>query len=227
MIKNDNTLDYYTKSQQWRDDIYYGHQVKLRWSFLLNGILLTLLLISTIAFALLLPLKQSVPFILNHNQTTGEITQLGELKPDTYANDWTLSRYFIIRYITERESFHLDNLERPYQIAYAMSDNAIAQEYAKQADSNNPNSPYNLYGQHKFVTVHINSVAKLNDNTAEVHFEKTIHDKTSGQQLHIPMVSILKWRYSPMRTTQKVLDRNPLGFQVTYYHPSQVTLESK
>lgn len=88
----------------------------------------------------------------------------------------------------------------------------------------NPASPLNQYGKKSFITVTIHSMAALNDNTAEVHFEKIQHDKDSGQETRQSLVAIVKWRYDNMKTTQSQRDKNPLGFQVTYYQPTYVNI---
>lgn len=206
----------------WKDEVYDSLRVRLRLSFLLNSALMVLLIVGFIIIAALVPLKTSVPFVISHNETTGEITQLGNLNPADYETDWRLTRFFLIRYITNRESFHSDNLERPYQIAYTMSDKKVALAYEVLSSTNNPASPYQKYGKSHFVTVEVHSISKLNAHTAEVHFTKTVHDKNNAQETKIPYVTIVKWRYDKVTQTPKALDRNPLGFHVTYYQPSFV-----
>lgn len=209
---------------EWRYQCFDSVRLRLRWAWMVNGCLLILLGLSLGILFCLFPLKQTLPFVISLNETTGEITPLGELNPTSFDNQWTLTRFFILRYLQNRESYHADNLERPYQIAYAMSDSVLAEQYALEANTQNPNSPSQRYKQDKFVTVSVQSVAKLNDNTAEVHFEKILHDKITGSEGRMPMVAIVKWEYRAQKVTQKMLDRNPLGFTLTYYHPTPVTL---
>jgi len=214
-------------ASEWRYQCFDSLRLRLRWAFLLNGCLLILLGLSLCLLICLFPLKQTLPFVISLNETTGEMTQLGELNPTSFDNHWAVTRFFILRYLQNRESYHADNLERPYQIAYAMSDKVLAEQYALESSTQNPNSPSQRYRQEKYVTVTVQSIAKLNDNTAEVHFEKVLQDKITGTQGRMPMVAIVKWEYRTQKVTQKMLDRNPMGFTVTYYHPTPVTLRQE
>jgi type IV secretion system protein VirB8 len=223
--QSDSSSNYYQEADHWRYQIHESQTVWLHRSLLLNLLLLLLLTLMTAACLCLFPLKQSVPYVYALNQTTGELTQLGKAEPRTYAQDWLLTRYFLIQYVINRESYSADNLERPYQITYAMSDATIAKRYEEEVNSNNPRSPLNLYSKDKIVTVHVLSVSQLNHDTAEVRFIKTLHDKDANTQHRLQKTAIIKWKYTTPITTQKMLDRNPLGFKVTYYQVNQVNID--
>jgi type IV secretory pathway component VirB8 len=75
-----------------------------------------------------------------------------------------MTRFLLIRYVINRESYDADNLDRPYQIAWAMSDNEIAKDYANLVETSNTQSPFALYGKTKFITVHVLSVNILNND---------------------------------------------------------------
>lgn len=209
-------------SADWRYQQFESTRLRLRWSLVLNSVLFGLLGLSLALLFILLPLKQTVPYVISLNESTGEMSQVGELTPASIENKKLLTRYFILRYIQNRESYHADSLDRPYQIAYAMSAPNVAEMYAKEVNTQNNDSPFQRYGKDKFVTVAVKSVAWLNGNTAEVHFEKILHEHLNDKVTHMPMVAILKWDYQPQKTTLKILDRNPLGFKVIYYQPTPV-----
>ena len=94
--------NYYTNAKHWQQEIYHSLSLRLRWSMCLNGCCLTLLVLSLTSLCLLLPLKQTVPFVFSHHPKTGELTQLGELQPANFSGDWTLIRYFLMRYVSLR-----------------------------------------------------------------------------------------------------------------------------
>lgn len=216
---------YYQEASDWRYQMHESQTVWLHRSLLLNLLLLTLLTLFVIACLFLFPLKQSVPYVYALNQATGELTQLGKAEPKAYAQEWLLTRYFLIQYVINREGYSADNLERPYQVTYAMSDANIAKRYEEEVNSNNPNSPYNLYGKDKVMTVHVLSVSQLSPDTAEVRFIKTLHDKDANTEQKLQKTAIIKWQYTNPVATEKMLDRNPLGFKVTYYQVNQVNLD--
>jgi len=211
----------------WRYDKYESQKVWLNRSLLGLGVLACLLLLSLITNVMLFPLKEKVPYLYAVNETTGELTQLGQFIPDKADQSWLMTRFLLVRYITNREVYDFYNLDHPYQIAWAMSDNKVANDYAYEVSSDNPKSPFATYGKNKYVTTHVLSVNRLNENTAEVRFEQTLSDRTMGTQQKIQKAAIVKWQYTNPVTTQKMLERDPLGFKVIYYQPTQVNLESQ
>ncbi len=216
---------YYEEACDWRYQMYHNQSVWLNRSLLVVASLSVLLFLSLIANLFLFPLKQNVPFLYTVNETTGEITQLGQLNPNKLNQNDLMTRFLLIRYVTNRESYDADNLEQPYQIAWAMSDSAIATEYSDEVRTDNKSSPFALYGKNKYITVHVLSISTLNDQTNAVRFEQTLHDRNSGTEQTVQKESIVKWRYTEPETTEKALDRDPLGFKVTYYRSTQLSLD--
>lgn len=220
--QNKPTEHYYQAAADWQYDRYQSQKVWLQYSLFGNAGLLLALLVLLIAFSFLIPLKQKVPYLYAFNQATGEITKLGELKPTQLTANWQLTRYFIIHYVMNRESYDQDHLEIPYQLAWAQSSEAIRKHYDAEVDSHVATSPYRKYGKDKAITVRVVSVSRLNDNTAAIRFEKHLHDKAANTEQIAPQEAIIKWRYQSMKATQAQWDRNPLGFTVIYYQATPV-----
>jgi type IV secretion system protein VirB8 len=133
-----------------------------------------------------------------------------------------MARYFLRQYILYREGFDSDNLEYPYQIAWAMSSDSVRLQYDREVDSCSPRSAISRYRKDHFVTVEILSVSRLNANTAEVRFKKILQNRPLTKREIAYQAAIIKWDYVKPETTQKMLDRNPLGFKVTYYKTSEI-----
>ena len=138
-----------------------------------------------------------------------------------------MTRYFLIHYVINRESYDSDNLEIPYQLAWAQSDVMIRKQYDAEVDSNVQTSPYRKYGKDKAITVRVLSVSRLNDNTAAIQFEKHLRDKTANTQQIAHEEAIVKWQYQSVKATQVQLDRNPLGFTVNYYQVTPVNVNEE
>ena len=218
---------FYQAAADWRYDVYHSQAVWLRYSLIGNIGLSLCLLLTLITQVCLIPLKQKIPYLYAFNNATGEITKLGELEPTQLTANWQLTRYFLIHYVINRESYDSDNLEIPYQLAWAQSDVMIRKQYDAEVDSNVLTSPYRKYGKNKAVTVRVLSVSRLNDNTAAIRFEKRLSDKASNTQQVANQEAIVKWHYQSVKATQVQLDRNPLGFTVTYYQVTPVNLNEE
>lgn len=219
-------VDFYQASADWVYDMYQSQSVWLKRALFALVILSSFLLMSLLLNLFLFPLKERVPYLYAFNNATGEITKIGQLEPTKLSADWQVTRYFLIHYVINRESYDYDNLDYPYQLAWAMSADKVRQQYDALVSSDSLNSPYRTYGKDKFITVRVISVNRLSEDTADVRFEKTLHDRNSGTQQVSQQEAIIKWQYQQAETTQKMLDRDPLGFKVTYYQVSQVSIDN-
>jgi len=218
--------NYYKEALTWSHDSYYANKLWLRRATLGIVILSIMLFMSLLSHLLLLPLKEKVPFLYAFDNTTGEITKLGELESSKLSANWELTRYLLIHYVINYESYNFDNLNIPYQLVWAQSSLDVRTKYEALMKTNNKNSNYHKYGKDKYITVHVLSVNRLNENTVDIRFAKTLHDKTTNSKKVLQKEAIVKWEFQKAQTSQKMLDRDPLGFKVTYYQVSQVNLEN-
>ena len=218
--------DFYQTASDWAYDMYQSQTVWLNRALLALIVLAVLLLLSLLSNLYLFPLKEKIPYLYAFDHATGEITKIGALEPTTLSANWTLSRYLLTHYVISRESYDYDNIDVPYQIVWAQSTDNIRKQYEEQVKSSNSNSPYKIYGKDKYITVRVLAVNQLNDNTVDVKFEKKLHDRTTGSEQIMQKEAIIRWEFSQAETTQKMLDRDPLGFKVTYYQTSQINLDN-
>jgi len=218
--------NFYKASSDWAYDNHQSHTLWLRRA-LFSLIIMTILLGLSIATNLsLFPLKEKVPYLYAFDNATGEITKIGMLEPSSFASNWELTRYLLIHYVINAESYDSDNIEQPYQMVWAQSAENVRKQYEDEVKSDNSNSPYRKYGKEKFVTTRVLSINRLNDNTVDVKFEKILHDHSSSTEQVSHKEAIIKWQYTQAETSQKMLDRDPLGFKVNYYQVSQVNLDN-
>ena len=211
----------------WAYDLYLSQSLWLRRSLFGLVILSVLLCLSLSANLLLIPLKEKVPYLYAFDQASGEITKIGELQPNKLSGDWALSRYLLTHYVMNYESYHIENLELPYQLVWAQSSEEVKKHYEEKVKSTNPQSPYRLYAKDKYITVRVISINKLNKNTVDIKFQKTLHDRATSLEEISYQEAILKWEFSTAETSQKMLDRDPLGFKVTYYQSTQVNTKGE
>lgn len=215
----------YQEVRGWAYDRYQSQGLWLRRSLLGLSVMTVLLGLSICANLMLIPLKEKVPYLYAFDQVSGEISKLGTLESTTISGNWELTRYLLIHYVMNRESYDYDNLNVPYQMVWAQSDEHVRGQYEEQVKSSKNQSPYQMYGKDKYITVRVLSVSKLNDNTVDVKFAKSLHERSTGSEQVIQKEAIIKWDFVQAETTQQMLDRDPLGFKVTYYQSTQVNLE--
>jgi type IV secretory pathway component VirB8 len=217
---------YCEEATNWAYDRYQSQGMWLRRSLLGLAMTASLLTLSLASNLMLIPLKEKVPYLYAFDHATGEITKIGSLEKTTLSENWELSRYLLIHYVMNYESYDVDNINLPYQLVWAQSDDHVRSQYEALMKSDNKVSPFQRYGKDKYVTVKVISINRLNDNTVDVKLEKILHDRTSHSEQAMQKEAIIRWEYQTAETSQKMLDRDPLGFKVTYYQVSQVNLEN-
>ena len=218
-------MSYQQEASDWSYDRYYAQGIWLRRS-LLSLVMVTILLCAALtANLLLIPLKEKVPYLYAFDHATGEVTKIGTLGPTRLSANWELSRYLLVHYVMNYEGYDLDNLDLPYQQVWAQSADHVRSQYEALMKSDNKQSPYKRFGKDNYVTVRVISVNRLNANTVDVKFEKTLHDRTAHSEQVIQKEAIIRWEYQNAKTTQKMLERDPLGFKVTYYQVSQINVD--
>lgn len=224
--RNGDHENYYVASADWAYDMYQSQTIWLNRALIALIVVAFLLTLSLVSNLYLFPLKEKVPYLYAFDHATGEVTKIGTLDPTTFSSNWEAARYFIIHYVCNYESYDFDNIEIPYQMVWAQSSESVKSKYEEQVKSGNKDSPFRLYGKDKYLTARVISINKLNDDTADVKFEMTLHDRASNDEQITQKEAIIRWQFINPETTQKMLDRDPLGFQVTYYQVSQVNLDN-
>jgi len=219
-------MSIYQDAKDWSYDRYYSQGIWLYRTLVGLVVVTILLLLSIITNIILIPLKEKVPYLYAFDHATGEITKIGTLESTTLSTNWELSRYLLVHYVMNYEGYDFDNLNVPYQLVWAQSADHVRAQYEESMNSNNKQSSLQKYGKEKYVTVRVISVNRLNDNTVDVKFEKILHDRTSNSEQVMQKEAIIRWEYQETETSQKMLERDPLGFKVTYYQVSQVNLEN-
>ena len=219
-------MTYHQDARDWSYDRYYAQSIWLR-RCLLSLVTVTVFLAMSLAANLsLIPLKEKVPYLYAFDHATGEITKVGTLESTTLSANWELTRYLLIHYVMNYEGYDLDNINVPYQLVWAQSADHVRSVYEALVKSDNKQSPYQRFGKDSYVTVRVISVNRLNENTVDVKFEKTLHDRTAHSEQIMQKEAIIRWEYQAAETSQKMLERDPLGFKVTYYQVSQVNLNN-
>jgi type IV secretory pathway component VirB8 len=217
--------DYYDLASTWRYQIYESQALWLKRALVGLVIMSVLLLLSISGYLFLLPLKESSTALIIQDKESGDITIAATVVPELLNQNWILTESSIIKYVVNREQYHLDNIDLPYQLTYAMTDDKILDDYITMVASDNEKSPYQLYGKEFYITVDVLSIEKMSDDTALIEFRQTLHERGSNRTNAVLKRAVIRWRYDS--TPQSRIDalRNPLNFKVTHYRPTQTYLD--
>lgn len=180
-------------------------------------------------YVAVLPLKEKVPYLVMADAYSGTATvaRLTGGLDDMSVSQWdALHRSNVAHYVLARESYDLALLKlRDWTTVYTMSAPQVATEYTTRNSSQNPESPFNVYGKAKAVRVQINSIQMIGGSAtqrprgATVRFQRSLYDKSNGYTEFLDnRIATLEFTYNKnLKMDEKHRIENPLGFHVTSY----------
>lgn len=192
---------------------------------MLFGVLLAL---SVVGYFVLLPLKQTVPFVVMADTHSGQATvaRLAGSLPASLSSNEALDRANIANFVRARESYDASLLgDRDWGLVFSMAVPAVVSAYRRLHDPTNASQPYKVYGTQsslriRIVSLQMNPAAAAPSNrTATVRFSRYLFDKAMGTERLIDhKIAQVEYRYD---TALKLQDQdrllNPLGFRVEAY----------
>lgn len=179
-------------------------------------------LASICAIAYMTPLKQSVPYVIRVDNTTGMVDIITSVKDTEFSSNEALDKYFTSLYVKTREGYHYNLLTQDYTLTQILSSPQVAQDYVKIYEG--ANARQEVLKNDNEVSIDINSVVlgeSADIKTATIRFNATTSALSNSGKNTVQTsakVATLSYEYSPADlTTEDERLQNPLGFKVTTY----------
>lgn len=177
---------------------------------------------SICAIAYMTPLKQSVPYVIRVDNTTGMVDIITSVKDTEFSSNEALDKYFTSLYVKTREGYHYNLLTQDYTLTQILSSPQVAQDYVKIYEG--ANARQEILKNNNEVSIDINSVVlgeSADIKTATIRFNATTSALSNSGKNTVQTsakVATLSYEYSPADlTTEDERLQNPLGFKVTTY----------
>ncbi|WP_085033076.1 virB8 family protein [Ensifer aridi] len=180
-------------------------------------------LLSLVALVIMLPLKQTKPYVVMVDKTTGEAEKIVQVRPTSLQQQEAVLQAELVSYVSDRETYDpADNSTRIPDVMARSSENA-AQTLAEIWRSDSTQYPPKIYGNNVRVRVVVKSVSLApsnGKNTAElarVRITKYREDK-GRDAVHRSFVATVGFQFKPQENaTLESVWKNPLGFNVLSY----------
>lgn len=176
------------------------------------------LIASTVALALLVPLKRVEPFLIRVDNTTG-VVDVVPLYSGHAALGEAVSRYFLAHYISVCERFEYALAESDYEECGAFNSARLNQALYAKWNRANPSSPLNVHKDGSAVSVRIESVSFFKRESgasglAQVRFARIDRqgDGAPGRVSH--WIASIEYRFDEPPDDPRTRSWNPLGFEV-------------
>ncbi len=178
-------------------------------------ILLTIfMVISTLVIAFVVKSKQFDPFVIQLNSNTGRASVVEPISSPVLTADESLTRYFIKKYITARETYNpVDFATIARTTIRLFSTRGVYYNYLGYI-RNKDFDPTIKYKEDNTTFLVIKSWSKI---AADKYIVRFSVNETSGSQLVYNKIAVVSYAYVPMQLTDSELDINPVGFQVNGY----------
>lgn len=181
------------------------------------GVLIVVCAAQAAAIALMLPLREVVPYTVLVDRQTGYIETARGLKLGDLAEDEAIVQAMAAQYVLARETFDPQDFADRYDRVALWSLGAARDEYVQQFQANLPGNVLADLRPSTRIDVTVKKIELLDQETARIRFETQRHDPGVDVPERRDWQAVLTYRFTgaPMRMEDRLL--NPLGFQVTAY----------
>ena len=218
-VSQGNLTEYFAEAQQWDHDRIEHVQrlARVGWRVAIGAGVCALA--STVAVLVMMPLKQTEPYLIRVDSTTGVV----DVVP-VYAGQATLdesvTRYFLTHYVSVCERFNFATARSDYEECGAFHDAQRNQAWYAQWNRNNPRSPLNLHKDGSTVAIQVSAVSFLQavnggTQTAQVRYLKAERTSTDAPERLTRWIATVQYAFTSPSADPRMRGWNPLGFKVT------------
>jgi type IV secretion system protein VirB8 len=209
-----------SRADDLADELLERETRSRRFAWIITGILIVICAAQAAAIAVMLPLKEVVPYTIVVDRSSGFVEAVRTVELGALPEDEAVTQALLAQYVIARETFDAADIASRYKLVALWSAERARDDYVASYRADNP---VNLVATNAAGTVRRVNVraVQLIDRAstpkrASVDFE--VRESAPGM---LERVSVhraqIGFRYSgaPMRNEDRL--QNPLGFQVTTY----------
>lgn len=210
---------YFAEAAAWdRERLVVAQRAQRRaWQVALGGWLCALG--SSLALALLMPLKRVEPFLVRVDGSSGIVDVVPALQAPVPL-ETSVTRYFLSHYVQTCERFNYASAESDYEECGAFHAAQRNQAWYALWNPHNPASPLNVHKDGSSVHVEVQAVSFFRrasglTDLAQVRYRKAVRAAgavTDAQVTH--WVATIQYAYAAPSSDPRVRRWNPLGFKV-------------
>jgi type IV secretion system protein VirB8 len=209
---------YFQEVATWDADRYLQAARSARRAWLVAGAGWVCALMSTLALALLMPLKRVEPFVVRVDRSTGVVDVVPAYNA-TAAIEATVTRYFLTHYVTVCERFNFATAESDYEECGAFHAPQRNQAWYALWHPNNPASPLNVHKDGSTVRVQVQSVSFFQrgngvSDLAQVRYLKAQRAGGGSDERFTHWIATIQYAFTVPSQDPRVRRWNPLGFKV-------------
>jgi len=188
---------------------------------------LMLAVVAMVTVSALLPLKETKPFVVMVDRTTGEAEKVVQVRPANLEEQEAVRQAELVSYVIDRETYDVADNQTRIPDVLTRSQEQARSSLVRLWTKGNDNYPPDIFSNRSRLLVKIISITLLTDETAQVRFRKKL--ETEGERtVERDFVATVGFEFQP-RVERNLEDvwKNPLGFAVSSYRVDAETLNER
>ena len=207
--------DYFTEAKSWDNDKVNELKKSRRTAWYVASAATAVTVMLGAALLTLIPLHTIEPYVVRVDSSTGIVDQVVRLRDAKTSYDEIMSKYFLRRLVTLRETYTRAQLDNNYKQAVLFTAPKARAELKQAFSFDNPRGPYKRYGELGTATLQFKNISFISPNVAQVRYVRI--DQKAGAETASHWVATIEFRYVSQPAGEEARGINPLGFQVTNY----------
>jgi type IV secretion system protein VirB8 len=185
-------------------------------AWIIASLLIFVCCVQAAAIAIMLPLKEVVPYTVLVDKQTGYVETARGVQIGQLAEDQVIVESMLAQYVLARETFDPADFKDRYERVALWSLGPARDQYVGQYQAGSTDSVLTSLRPGTTVKVSVKNIELLTDGTARVRFESERRD-ANAPPVVTDWQTIISFQFTgqPMKMEDRLL--NPLGFQVTAY----------
>jgi len=210
---------YLEEASEWESDRINNAIRSSRIAWWVAGGFGVIAALAVMAVMLLTPLKQTEPYLVRVDNSTGKTDIVTAVKDtETLTYEEALDRYWVVKYLNKREGYFFPTIQQDYKAVMLMSTSTAAESFSQYMNPKlNEGSPVLRYRDTVEMDIEIQSISFIKPGVAIVRFFKTM-TRAGSQPVKNAWVATVQFKYMPQRElSDEQRYQNPLGFTVGRY----------
>lgn len=209
-------------AEVWRDEALASARSGRRIAWIVASIMIVVCAVQAAGLALLLPLKEVVPYTVLVDRQTGYVETARGVRLGDLDDEQAVIHSMLAQYVLARETFDPADFAERYARTALWSLGPARTDYVEQYQVGSSGSILADLSPGSVIRISIAAINLLSQDTAEVRFNATLN--ASGREASVTMWrAVVSYQFTgaPMKMEDRLL--NPLGFQVTAYRKDRLS----
>ena len=211
------------RNLNWEVDIVRNERQSRRLAWRLFIAVTGVCALQAAALTMLIPLHRVVPYVVEHDRTSGETKVVST--DDVIRSNQMLDKSWVKTFVVARERYSYAIVQQDYLTVRRLAGNGPWATYARQFDGDS--SLDKVYGEHIEVIPRILSITISEGSLATVRYELSRTDRRLTNPPEVTRrVATLRYAYGKRIMQEAEAIENPLGFSVSGYQTDAELVEA-